>query len=136
MEIIKQIDFSRIYYLDAFDRDLSKLYNRDKDSLHKYQNWLSKKLLLMDGSDIEDLIQLKGFEKIQGIKQDFFSIRNLSLPGNPRVLFFIDDRNKKRSVYLLSVAFLEKNKSDYDKAIDVALDRWKHVSDSMSKIED
>lgn len=88
-------------------------------------------------TDEKATLNLDNINRIRYHKTAFTHMTGSAMLGsNPRVLFFIDDRNKKRSVYLLSVAFLEKNKSDYDKAIDVALDRWKHVSDSMSKIED
>lgn len=114
MEILNYTGFDKIYYLDVFEKELSKLTKQDP----KYANWLERKLEILERGATA-ATDGKQFEKLSNC--ELFSIRHVS-KQNERIIYYIIDEDD--SVILLC-AFNERNKSDYRNAISKAIQRLK-----------
>lgn len=120
MEILNYIGFDKIYFLDVFEKELSKLKKHDS----KYASWLERKLEILEHGATA-ATDGKQFEKLSNY--ELFSIRHVS-KRNERIIYYIIDEDD--SVILL-LAFCERNKSDYRNAIDTALKRLKKLKEEL-----
>lgn len=104
---IKKIEgFERIYSTEDFSKEFKSLFNKSKPIYIRYTKKLAAKLKILDSKDVDN-IKLPGFEHI---KDDIWSIRFTQSTNNLRVLYV---RVPGKDIYVLLIAFLEKNSSDY-----------------------
>lgn len=116
MNIYKDVSYKRIYFLDGFWDEYRSLFKKSKNDFEFYVNHLNSNLYFLDNVATMNLaIQTPNFEKLSNYS--LYSIRHIS-KLNPRVIFYyhIDDIDNPGQIILLT-AFLEKRKSDYEKAI-------------------
>lgn len=115
MRIKKYNIGDNIYVAESFDGDYRNLYGKSKDSFEKNKLKLNKNLSVLEKVGIKTAISdYQQFEYLTN--ENLFSIRHVS-KLNPRVIFAYCA--PEGQILLLSCV-LEKNKSDYDKAINKA----------------
>ncbi len=120
MEILNYTGFDKIYYLDVFEKELSKLKKKNP----KYAKWLERKLEILERGATA-ATDGKRFEKLENY--DLYSIRHVS-KQNERIIYYIIDEDD--SVILLC-AFQESNTSDYRNAINTSLQRLKILKEEL-----
>ena len=119
----------KIFYIDVVARELKKLFSNDKFNEKRYYDWLDLKLKLLDVRNLQSLLveSSRDFEKLSGQeKMPVYSLRNIKISGNIRVIFSTYDLDGEEIIILLT-AFKEKNKGDYKESIDRAKNRLKEV---------
>ena len=111
---------NRVFQVDSFEKEYRALFGKNPFVFSRYQN---KLLFNLQQLDAEGLKVLSFCERFEDLHQDvsgytIYSIRHKSKTMNPRVLFFC--HNKMQEAFILLNCFLEKSKSDYDRAIERA----------------
>lgn len=119
MGIIKDRELQNIYYHTSFNKEVSKLL-KGYSNRHDFLEWFSSRLILLDDPEYDELDNYKSFERLTDTPQPLYSLTYRHKEKNIRILYC---KNDDRKVYLLSCAFDEKNKSDYQLAIGRALNR-------------
>lgn len=109
MKIVPLGDFENIWYIDSFAKEFQHLFGKSKKEANDYLEVLFRDLELLDKFDIAELRQ---FEPLVG-EDDLYSIRLMGR-ANCRVLYTCTMIGNK---IILLFPFLEKSKSDYEKAI-------------------
>ena len=105
------------------------MFSNDKFNEKRYYDWLDLKLKLLDVRNLQSLLveSSRDFEKLSGQeKMPVYSLRNIKISGNIRVIFSTYDLDGEEIIILLT-AFKEKNKGDYKESIDRAKNRLKEV---------
>lgn len=121
----KDPDFSRIFLYSAFEKELSKLFNKSKVMSKEYQLWLYNQLLFLDNNGHEIAIEEQRliFEPILPTDTELFSIRS-KFEGNPRIVFYSYLDPEDGELIFLIHPFLEKNTAaDYKHAKEISLER-------------
>ena len=132
LELVKFDSYNHIYGPDNFFEEFSKtVLDLDIDTASsstpsaqskqtkQYVGWLLRSLTLLNEAGVS-ATRLKGFEKLSGTG-DLYSVKYPHTGKNPRILyFFVQGQN-----VILLYSFLEKNKGDYQRAINVAEQRKK-----------
>lgn len=129
MELKHYNETDKIFYIDVVARELKKLFSNDKFNEKRYYDWLDLKLKLLDVRNLQSLLveSSRDFEKLSGQeKMPVYSLRNIKISGNIRVIFSTYDLDGEEIIILLT-AFKEKNKGDYKESIDRAKNRLKEV---------
>lgn len=89
---------------------------KDMPPWQRYQKKLVADLAVLE-EELESAIDLQQFEKLTGVER-LYSIRHPETKKNVRVIYTIFEGS-----IILLVAFLEKNDSDYQRAIETAKKR-------------
>lgn len=122
MEIIKLEDYKDIYAVEPFLSEYEALFGKSKAAYKTYFKKLRFNLGILD-REKQRSIQYQQFEQLENTK--LYSIRHVSAI-NPRVIFAYIDNNGK--VVLLS-SFKEKRDSDYDRGVQLAMQRLKQLEE-------
>ena len=117
--------FNRIYSVVGFWEKLKKLYGKSTVDYKHDLIKLRAQLLVLDSA--LDIYKYPSFERLSGT--DLSAIRMID-KHNLRIIFKVEKDNK-----CLLIAFFEKNKSDYQKALATALERAKESEDETSDQE-
>lgn len=111
-----------IYAVSVVQKEFKKAVNepwKDEEPWNRYQKRLMQDLAVLDDQK-ECAINLQYFERLSEA-EGLYSIRHPETPKNVRIIYTITDNSE----VILLTAFLEKNVSDYKRAIKVALMRLK-----------
>lgn len=121
MEVVKNEQFSKIYEVDCFRKEFMKVVdekNTTNPPFPRYQKWLIGALTQLEEYG-KDAVKLQTFEYLSNTSPRIYSIRYAKSKKNPRVIYAYVGED---SILLLG-AFLEHNKSDYERNIKVAQKR-------------
>lgn len=108
MRIIPLDDFENVWCVESFAKEFHHLFGKSKKLTNDYLEILFRDLELLDKFDITDLPQ---FEPLVG-ENNLYSIRLMG-KANCRVIYTCMLSNDR---LVLLFPFLEKSKSDYEKA--------------------
>lgn len=117
---------SNIYALDVVKKEFEKSVDekwKNEPPMKRYQEKLLANLAVLD-IEKERAIELPQYEKLVG-EENLYSIRHPKTGKNVRVLYTIIEG----SIIILLVVFLEKNDSDYRKALNVAKNRLRKLEE-------
>lgn len=121
MEILKYSEFRRVYRVDAFDKELKKLFNKSSREYKDYLIYLVERLRFLEDSNCR--LTEGSFEKLTVTEYELYRIKQKSKGKNVRVIYFYRENDD----IVLLAAFEENNKSDYRNNIDKAISRIKHI---------
>lgn len=109
------------YALSSLKKEFRKAVEEPWKNIPPWQRYQKKLLqdLAVLAQEKERAIRLPQFEKLVG-EDNLYSIRHPETKKNVRIIYTIVD-----GVIVLLIAFLEKNDSDYQKAISIAKSRLK-----------
>ena len=106
-----------IYAVSVLEKEFSNAVDEPwniEPPWKRYQSKLIQNLVILS-EQLEQAIRLREFEQLE---KDIYSIRHPNTPKNVRVIYTIYEGN-----VILLHAFLEKNDSDYKRAIRIAKKR-------------
>ena len=116
MDIKKLGAFDHVYAVEGFADEFKHLF--DPREYKRYSDWLNRSLTMVEEGHP---LRMPLFEKLGGC-EGLYSIRNPNSKKNPRVLFmyYLGHTSDGKARIILLTAFMEKSKSDYNKAIERA----------------
>lgn len=126
MDRVKNERFKNIYEVDVFNKEFKKITGETKND-QRYHKWLYRQLKILEDLGMKALM-LDSFEPLSNTDPKLYSIRYNKSPLNPRVIYIYANGDE---IYLLA-AFKESSKksnSDYNKAIEIAHERLKYLSE-------
>ena len=119
MEIVSLDDFERIYSVDVFEKEVTKLFSKSTADYYRYIDFLHSELHKI--SNRKETTNRE--EPITYKDATLYSIKK-RMKKNTRVLYYY----MKDDNIILLTAFDEKNKSDYDNGKVRAYNRLKNLN--------
>lgn len=104
--------YTRIYQVDTFSSSFSSLFSKSAEQKQSSLKKLNFNLRILEDNGFAAL-EMQQFEKLKTTDPPLYCIRNVG-QMNPRTVFVLYTEPEG---FLLLHCFLEKNKSDYQKAI-------------------